>query len=89
MPEELRPPLRRLLRRGASVIPKPSSRRRMRIPMKNRDASLPTAALIAVLSLVMALSAQSQSDESRSGQWRMAGQNLGNSWNQPTVEPTN
>ena len=64
----------------------------MRIPMKNRDASLPTAALIAVLSLVMAVSAQSQSDESRSGQWRMAGQNLGNSWNQPTehsISPAN
>src|SRR3981189_549555 len=55
----------------------------MRIPMKNRDASLSRAALIGVLSLVMALSAQSQSDESRSGQWRIAGQNLSNSWSQP------
>ena len=64
----------------------------MRIPMKNLDASLSRAALIGVLSLVMALSAQSQSDESRSGQWRIAGQNLSNSWNQPTehsISPAN
>src|SRR6267154_2033845 len=68
---------------GASVIPKPSSRRRMRILTKNCDASLSRAALIGVLSLGVALSAQSQSDESRSGQWRIAGQNLSNSWSQP------
>src|SRR3981189_867711 len=55
----------------------------MRILMKNLNASLSRAALIGVLSLVMALSAQSQSDESRSGQWRIAGQNLSNSWSQP------
>jgi hypothetical protein len=64
----------------------------MRIPMKNRDASLPRAALIGVLSLVMALSAQSQSDESRSGQWRIARQNLSNTWSQPTehsISPAN
>ena len=64
----------------------------MRIPMKNRGASLSRAALIGVLSLVVALSAQSQSDESRSGQWRIAGQNLSNSWNQPAehlISPAN
>ncbi len=64
----------------------------MRIPMKNLDASLSRAALIGVLSLVMALSAQSQSDESRSGQWRIAGQNLSNSWSQPaehSISPAN
>jgi polyvinyl alcohol dehydrogenase (cytochrome) len=40
----------------------------------------------------MALSAQSQSDESRSGQWRIAGQNLSNSWSQPaehSISPAN
>jgi polyvinyl alcohol dehydrogenase (cytochrome) len=64
----------------------------MRIPTKNCDALLSRAALIGVLSLVMALSAQSQSDESRSGQWRMAGQNLSNSWSQPaehSISPAN
>src|SRR6202047_5341182 len=64
----------------------------MRIPTKNCDASLPRATLICVLSLVMALSAQSQSDESRSGQWRIAGQNLSNSWSQPaehSISPAN
>src|SRR6266436_5334766 len=77
---------------GASEIPKPSSRRRMRISTKNCDASLSRAALIGVLSLGMALSAQSQSDESRSGQWRVAGQNLSNTWSQPTehsISPAN
>src|SRR3984893_11085079 len=77
---------------GASVIPKPSSRRRMRIPTKNCDASVSRAVLIGVLLLVMALSAQSQSNESRSGQWRIAGQNLSNTWSQPTehsVSPAN
>src|SRR5882672_9565114 len=77
---------------GASEIPKPSSRRLMRIPTKNYDASLSRAALISVLSLGMALSAQSESDESRSGQWRIAGQNLSNSWSQPaerSITPAN
>src|SRR6266478_2716904 len=66
----------------ASVIAKPSSRRRMRMPMKNRNASLPKSAL----------SAQGQSDESRPGQWRIAGQNLSNSWSQPaehSISPAN
>lgn len=64
----------------------------MRIPRKNCNASLLRAALIGVLSLVMALSAQSQSDESRSGQWRIAGQNLSNTWSQPaehSINPSN
>ncbi len=63
----------------------------MQIPKKNRDASLPKAALV-VLLLVVALSARSQSDESRSGQWRIAGQNLSNSWSQPaehSISPAN
>src|SRR5258708_4444929 len=63
----------------------------MQIPKKNRDASLPKAALV-VLLLVVALSARSQSDESRSGQWRIAGQNLSNSWSQPAehlISPAN
>jgi polyvinyl alcohol dehydrogenase (cytochrome) len=64
----------------------------MRIFKKNRDASLSRAALIGVLSLVVALNAQSQSDESRSGQWRIAGQNLSNTWSQPaehSISPAN
>jgi polyvinyl alcohol dehydrogenase (cytochrome) len=50
------------------------------------------AALISVLLSVAALSAQSQSDLSRSGQWRIAGQNLNNTWSQPaehSISPTN
>ena len=60
--------------------------------IKNRDVSLPMAALIGVLLLVSALSAQSQSDRSRSGQWRIAGQNLNNTWSQPaehSIDPAN
>ncbi len=58
----------------------------------NRNLTLPKAALITVVFLVSALSAQSQSDESRSGQWRIAGQNLSNSWSQPaehSISPAN
>src|SRR3981189_2621443 len=60
--------------------------------IKNRNVSLPMAALISVLLLVSALSAQSPSDESRSGQWRIAGQNLSNTWSQPaehSISPAN
>src|SRR6202008_911690 len=60
--------------------------------VKNRYVSLPMAALIGVLLLVAALSAQSQSDVHRSGQWRIAGQNLNNTWSQPaehTIGPSN
>src|SRR5467141_1939795 len=60
--------------------------------IKNRDVSLPMAALMSVLVFVVALSAQSQSPESRSGQWRIAGQNLSNTWSQPaedSISPAN
>src|SRR6267143_1317798 len=62
------------------------------MPMKNRDVSLPKAALISTLLFVVALSAQSRSSESRSGQWRIAGQNLNNTWSQPaehSISPAN
>jgi len=62
------------------------------MPMKDRNALLSKATSITVLLLVSTLSAQGQSDESRSGQWRIAGQNLSNSWSQPaehTISPTN
>src|SRR6266403_805994 len=64
----------------------------MRIPMKNRNVSSPKAALIIVLLLVSTPSAQGQTDVSRSGQWRIAGQNLSNSWSQPaehSISPAN
>src|SRR5437016_9417285 len=60
--------------------------------IKHRNVSPLTAPLISVLLLVSALSAQSQSDRSRSGQWRIAGQNLNNTWSQPaehSISPTN
>src|SRR6266403_6129120 len=50
---------------------------------KNRNVSLPAAALIGVLLFVSPLSAQSRSAGSRSGQWPIAGQSLNNNWNQP------
>jgi polyvinyl alcohol dehydrogenase (cytochrome) len=59
---------------------------------KNRNWSLPATALISVLLLVTALNAQDQSDVSRSAQWRIAGQNLNNSWSQPaehSISPAN
>jgi polyvinyl alcohol dehydrogenase (cytochrome) len=59
---------------------------------KNRNVSLPMTALISVLLLVSALSAQSRSSESRSNQWRIAGQNLNNTWSQPaehSINPAN
>ena len=62
------------------------------MPMKNRNVSLSKTALITVLLLVSALSGQGQSDESRSGQWRIAGQNLSNRWSQPaehSISPAN
>src|SRR5207245_8909151 len=60
--------------------------------VKNRYVSLPTAALISVLLLVATLSAQSKPDVHRSGQWRIAGQNLNNTWRQPaehSISPAN
>src|SRR6202030_4212514 len=67
-------------------------RRTIQMSVKNRYVSLPMAALISVLLSVAALSAQSQSDLSRSGQWRIAGQNLNNTWSQPAehlISPAN
>src|SRR5258708_32415272 len=49
-------------------------------------------ALISILLLAAALSAQSKSDLTRSAQWRTAGQNLDNTWSQPaehSISPTN
>src|SRR5437870_11207329 len=60
--------------------------------IKHRNVSSLTAALASVLLLVSALSAQSQSDRSRFGQWRIAGQNLNNTWSQPAehaISPSN
>ncbi len=62
------------------------------MPMKNRNVSLATAALISTLLFVVALSAESRSSESRSGQWRIAGRNLGNTWSQSaehSISPAN
>src|SRR3954470_24260421 len=59
---------------------------------KTRYVSLPVAALFSVLLAVATLSAQNQSDRSRSGQWRIAGQNLNNTWSQPaedSISPRN
>jgi polyvinyl alcohol dehydrogenase (cytochrome) len=51
---------------------------------KNRDVSFLNTALITFLLLASTLSAQDQSDKHRSDQWRIAGQNLSNTWSQPT-----
>src|ERR1700723_1837113 len=64
----------------------------MQMSMKTRNVSLPATALMSILLLVSALSAQSPSEESRSGQWRIAGQNLNNTWSQPaehSITPAN
>src|ERR1700719_1660906 len=64
----------------------------MRMPVKNRNVSLSKTALIIGLLLVSALSGQGQSDESQSGQWRIAGQNLSNTRSQPaehSISPAN
>src|SRR6267154_453780 len=62
------------------------------MPIKNHNWSLPMTALISVLLLVLALSTQGQSDVSRSGQWRIAGQNLNDTRSQPaehSISPAN
>src|SRR5882724_10401507 len=62
------------------------------MPIKNRGVSLAKAALISIFLLVVALSAKSRPPESRSGQWRIAGQNLSNTWSQPaehSISPAN
>src|ERR1700747_1801529 len=61
---------------------------------KKCNLSFPKAAFISVLLLLVAstLNAQSRSDESMAGQWRIAGQNLSNTWSQPaehSVSPSN
>ena len=64
----------------------------MKITTKNRYVSLAKAASISILFFVSGLNAQGQSDESRSGQWRIAGQDLNNSWSQPaehSISPAN
>src|SRR6266436_3196473 len=62
--------------------------------LKNRTLSFPKAAFINVVVLLVAstLNAQSPSDESGAGQWRIAGQNLSNTWSQPaehSISPAN
>jgi len=66
----------------------------MKMPLKNRYVSLAKATVISILlSLsVVPLSAQDRSPEPRSGQWRIAGQNLDNTWSQPderSISPAN
>jgi len=57
------------------------------VQTKHCRMSLPKAALtnafLSVSLLVSALNAQDRSSESQSGQWRIAGQNLNNTWSQP------
>src|SRR5712672_751007 len=62
--------------------------------LKNRNVSFPKAAFINVLLLLFSsmLNAQSPSGESKAGQWRIAGQNLSNTWSQPgehSINPAN
>jgi len=62
------------------------------MPLKSRNMAWPIAAFSIGLLLVSTLSAQGQSGVSRSGQWRIAGQNLNNSWSQPaehSISPAN
>ena len=54
--------------------------------------SLPTMVLTIILLSASPLRAQNHSHESRSDQWRIAGQNLSNTWSQPaehTISPAN
>ena len=60
--------------------------------MKLPNVSLPKSAFILALSLVLALRVHAQSDVFGSGQWQIAGQNLGNTWSQPaehSISPAN
>ena len=62
------------------------------MPIRNRNVSLPMAAFSIGLLLASTLSAQGQSDVFRSGQWRIADQNLNNSRSQPaehSISPAN
>src|SRR5712671_2234682 len=70
----------------------PNSGRTTDVRMKNRDVLLAKAVSVSILLLVAGLTAQSQSPESKSGQWRIAGQNLSNTWSQPnehSINPAN
>src|SRR5579864_2951399 len=66
--------------------------------MKVKKYSVKPAALaivafnVLLLLFASTLNAQSLSDESRAGQWRIAGQNLSNTWSQPaeqSISPAN
>src|SRR5712691_8747230 len=62
--------------------------------LNNRNLLFPRVAFINVLLLLFAstLNAQSPSDESKAGQWPIAGQNLSNTWSQPaehSISPRN
>src|SRR5258706_12352865 len=70
----------------------PNSRRTTEVCMKNRDVLLAKAVSVSILLLVAGLTAQSQSKESKSDQWPIAGQNLSNTWSQPnehSISPAN
>ena len=53
------------------------------MPMKDRKLSLAMAAWSSTLLFVVVLGAETRSSESRSGQWRIGGQNLSNTWSRP------
>src|ERR1700741_4798437 len=62
--------------------------------LNSRNLLFSSVAFINVLLLLFAstLNAQNPSDESRAGQWRIAGQNLSNTWSQPaehSISPRN
>src|SRR5712675_2475517 len=70
----------------------PNSRRTTEVRMNNRDVLLAKAVSVSILLLVAGLTAQSQSKESKSDQWPIAGQNLSNTWSQPaehSISPAN
>src|SRR6266404_5701603 len=59
---------------------------------RNRSWSLWAITLVSALLSVSALSAQTSSNEHRSANWRIAGQNLSNTWSQPrerSISPAN
>ena len=56
---------------------------------RRKNWSLPTMVLTTVLLSASALGAQSRSPEGQSSQWRIAGQNLSNTWNQPAEHSIN
>src|ERR1700756_2517367 len=59
---------------------------------KNYQWCSTTSVLIAVCMLAPILGAQDRSHESHSGEWRIAGQNLSNTWSQPAehaISPSN